>query len=867
MRPRSMPYLLAVAILALAGVMPCPGAGTTRYAPQPPLQIPPLTLDIGFGGVVTPIAPQESLLSARAAATGIAAGKKRPELCPNSGGEFRVTPDLADMQGALFCIGASSAGLNVHFDSDVPFTTVTPLRCVALHGPRAATGTVVTFVARSGRRIGDHVVYDGGRAQCDLGIAFIYAYSVERLNVARSVGPGKSVASRVVTIPWKQLRPGSQTASIMVAVEVCALHEDCTTDQLQVEIPVRVNAAGASLALQYSPYVRIAGPTPAPQATPGRYHRVGLDAAWGWDERDLLMASFAQDQSTVATQRALAQALGISPLAAPSNVQMALAQTLQTNGQPYFTFQAPSSALDDVSLKQTFDTQPYSLSKLGSLASGYLYAFDSEPLKFAAAYGNQAQGRYSGAETVTLSLPTPRPSPEPSPRTLPPQISRTGAMNRLPLQPPPPPAPIVESDTANDPPLVASLSNSYVGSAGTRDAVDAYGLRAHVYRNATATYTGYHALTVDLFGELQHDLQNPWPSPPTSAKAQFAGESASFTSSAADGGESFWQLRETVGAQIDDPNFSPRAGAITWLAPLDGPVVHLTASGAVGPRARYYALDLFGFRLTNTNRDVATQEGVQLTVPLFSAPGWLLAGGTQTQVVSDRMAALEQGLVANYAGAVAEVIPTPAPSGIASTSPRRAQHLDNVSLQSPMIALFHAHAPLDVQYRFVAGYNAGNVTACNSSGSGKALTYQCLLQPTNHLVGGVFLQIDKLGIGATDTPALASNVGSSGAARNVGTSGSLPGAVTAFLTYAGCPALSAAYANAAFPQGVPLPQQGSTISAEMDYPLRVRATTFDLGLGYFNEQPATLGVPGSAGFFATLRLGAATARSGSHCAS
>jgi hypothetical protein len=813
-----------------------------RYLPSPPQHIATLALRLGFGETVSPLSGAE---------------KTKDDKCSGPG-EVLVMPFLKEENGNRFCITASSAGLNVHFVAAIPFVTSSKLLCVKLHGPpEPPSSNLITVIARSGRLVKGEIVYDGGRAECNVGTGFAYALSAETQSNSNLIpagldGGGKA---RTVTVPWKLLLVNQHTTSVMIAVNVCAAKRTCTNDLTEIQIPVTVVNSSAFLSLQYAPYSVVGTAAPAPNATPMRLHRVGVDGTYSWDEQNVIMASFAQDQSGVGTQRAFSQALGLTALALPTIApQMAISQTLQTRSQGMFAFQKASDSLSDQSLRPFFDTQPYSVNKLGSLASGYVYGYDSEQLKASAVYGNQAQGYYSGAESLTFVFTNPSPSPEPSPQAKQPGMVKVSAAAPLPLQPPPVPAPFVEANAANDPPLQLGFIDSYVGSKGARDAVDAFAARVHVFANQAATYDGYHSLNADVFGEVQENQPGGTASAPPSS-SNFAGESTTFTTASTGDRASFLQIRETLGAQIDDYRFSPTAGSVTWLAPLSGPLAHVAASTAQSESGRFYALDLFGFRLTNTLADFASEEGIQGTVPVPTLTGWLVTGGTQTQVVSDRIAALEQGLVSSYVSAIPEVLPTPS-AGKSEPSPRRNQKLSNVLLQSPWQQLI---TPA-VNFEFVLGYNTGLVTGCNTAphSKAKAPLYECSLEHTDHVVGGAFFQIgDKLNFGATDTPALSSNVGnglsSLSASHNVGTTGGLPGSVTAYFTYVGCPQVAVSYANAAFPSGVPLPQQGTTFSGELDYPIIFRAQQIDFAAGYYNELPVSSSAQGSSGAFAAIR--------------
>jgi hypothetical protein len=432
---------------------------------------------------------------------------------------------------------------------------------------------------------------------------------------------------------------------------------------------------------------------------------------------------------------------------------------------------------------------------------------------------------------------------------LPPELQPKGAKAPLALQPPPPPGPFAESLSANDSKLQANLLHSYFGNNGTSAIVDALSLQFHAFAPAAQSYGSYNPIVFDVFSEVQNDQEYSPTAGRHVAVSEYVGESSTVTFSSAADRESYWQVRETLAAQLDDPAFAPSIGSITWLAPLSGPVAHVVASHAAGSAARYVALDLFAFRLTNTNGDIASRASWQATVPLFNAPGWLVSGGTENQVVTDRLAAMQQGLVSGYAAAISQV---DAPGSDAAATTRHNERLANVSLESPLLNL----APWEkLSLQVVAGYDSGDVTSCNQSGgtSAKPL-YVCGLQATNNVVGGVMFSAGKVKLGVTDTPALSANVGPSVAAHNLGATGTLPGSLSAYLSYAGCPTVTVAFANAAFPSGVPLPQQGSTFAIETDVPATAGIFRFDLGIGYYNERPVQNSGPSSTGAFVSLRL-------------
>ncbi len=820
---------VALPVVALACVAAPASTSAVQLSPQP---VPTLVLRLGYNGVVvtaqTP-EPQNTpdplpRLTAVRSASGAHAGGFS---CPKSVVLVAPTPGA---DGNQFCITAATDGLSIAFASPaaLPYASQKTVTCTQLQGvsPSRSLASALVRVGRA-RTEQDTIVYDGARAQCDFNAGFGYAYAVEKQSGAAPVAAGEKNVTRTLSIPWDALHLDGDSRSLMLQF-----------GGYEFLVPLRVFQGSASVSTDYAPYVRLSTPVPAGGAAPARTHDVELNLAFSPNRHHMLAASFAQNQSTVSVQRALSNALSLAPVSVGSPQRMTIGQDLQTQSQTLFTFLQPSNFLEDQSLKSLVDSTPFSVSKLSSLSAGYAYGFSSDPFTAGAFYGVQSAGTYNGGATATFILATPVPSPEP----LPPfarQPTAANAPEHQPLHPPAPPGPFFESGTASTPPFELSFINAFNGSRGARDVIDALAFEAHLYHNQSRSGAEYFAQTFNIFGRLEHDFRTPAGSAPGSI-GEFIGQSATFTSGLSDANSSnYFQLRETIGTQMNDRFFAPSSGTVSWLAPLSGPIAHVTAAFAAGKKARYYALDLLGFRLTNTAGDLAAQEGWQVTIPV-GGPGWLLSGGTETQTVSDRIAAINQGLISSYTQAIAQV---PKPQ-------IRPQRLANVSLLSPWL-----NAGKNWQLELAGGYNTGTVTACGGTTSGKSTTYQCLTVLDSRAVGGIALRDGALVLGATDTSIQSGSVSAGDAARNIGSSGGLPGAVTGYISFTGCPQVSAAYANAAMVSGIPFPQQGSTFSSQLVWPLAFGTERVDMVLGYFNERALADSTFNDSGFSAVLRLG------------
>lgn len=797
-----------------------------------PIAVPTLLVRLNYNGVVTDVRTPEPNNVASLAdpppkiAHFLISGPKLSGVRPVKSLSCKgvsLVPAQPSESGYPFCVSGTTDALTVAFQSRTaaPYATQKTVTCTPLNDA-SSHSAIFSVYARVGRDASGEIVYDGGRAKCDLDPGFDYAYTVEKQSAAQLVSADALGQTRTISIPWSLLHLDDHSRSIML-----------NAGGYQFIIPLKVFEGGASISSDFAPYVRVSTPSPGSQAV--RSRDVEFNFALSPNRHHLLLASFAQNQSTVSVQRALSNALSLAPVSLGSPARMAIGQDLQAQSQTLFTFLQPSVFLEDQTLKGLFDSTPFSVNKLSGLASGYAYGFSSDPFTAGAFYGLQSPGSYSGGTTATFILTTPAPSPEPAP-----QFARAATANEAPqhqaLRPPPPPGPYFESGTESTPPLELAFTNAFNGSKGARDVLDALAFETHLYHNQSSSGSDYSAQTFNLFGRLEHDFHTPAATAPGSI-SQFIGESATFTTSSAS--NRYFQVRETAGVQLNDRFFTPTSGSATWLTPLSGPVAHLTAAFAAGKKAHYYALDLIGFRLTNAAGDLAAQEGWQFTIPLAD-PGWLLSGGTLTQTVSDRIAAINQGLISGYSAAITQV-----PSTLA-----RPQRLANVSVLSPNLDI-GANWKLDL----AAGYNTGTVTACGAASSGRNAKYQCLTVVDNRTVGGISLSHGNLLIGATDTAIQSGALSAGNAARNFGTSGGLPGSVTGYVSLQGCPQVSAAYANAAMVNGIPFPQQGSTLSSQLDYPLAFYNERFDIVLGYFNERALTNPSFNDSGFSAVIRLG------------
>ena len=403
--PRLCPHTLAIIASLLFAAQPA-------SANDPPI----LLLDAGYGDVVTAVGVDPTPAPGQPAEGAVLK-------CPAKEGTFVLVPGTAGSGGITYCITAALAGLSVTFrlPGTVAFVSPATVGCTRLPGAHNLIGVAV----RTGRVVrGRGLVYGHARAECDLDAGFLYALSVETQNDPAFVpNPAhKADAMWTFVIPWNVLQLDPNTTALAI-----------TVNDAQIRIAVRMSRANARYAsADYAPLIRLNTPAPSSAAAPPRLHDVEFNANYNPDRYNLFAASFAQNQSTVATQRALSQVLSLAPVSLPMAPNaVVIGQDLQTQAQSLFAFQQPSTYLEDPNLKSLFDVVPYSVNKLSSLASGYAYGYASRPLKAGAFYGLGGPGTYSRGESITLALPTPAPRETPTPAPTP-SPAPTFGLNEVP---------------------------------------------------------------------------------------------------------------------------------------------------------------------------------------------------------------------------------------------------------------------------------------------------------------------------------------------------------------------------------------------------------------------------------------------------
>jgi hypothetical protein len=468
-------------------------------------------------------------------------------------------------------------------------------------------------------------------------------------------------------------------------------------------------------------------------------------------------------------------------------------------------------------------------------------------------FGLQQPGQFDEAYALTVTVPTPSPrvtpTPLATPTATPPPSTQEG------VAPPllPTPGPIEESKTSHDPLATIALLNSVVSSGTYVDSVSGIAFGTNAYRNTCASEEKYCAFTFHVGGSLQHDADPRTSSPivvaPSNAsQLEFAGQSGSFTqiSSPAGATPHFVQIAEMIGFQQSDPFYSPGAGTITAFAPLGGVVGHLVSSYGAGENGNVFSIDLLGVRLTSVYGDVFTNVAEQLVLPfrIAGSRGWTFNAGMQTESLSDRTAELQQGLAGSY---FAAVYPTAASFGHPVVpAVVRPQTQQNGLVQSPSIPV----GPF--AFQIAGGFQTGFVTNC--APAPKIVT--CATAHDHAGTYAVFVNRSPFafGVATTASASIPGDLAIATTSRYFGSYVNAPGSVTSYFSFTKCIGVTAAYTNAAFPSGIPLPQRGATISTKLFYPFH----NFGVEAGYYNVTNTQNSALNQSGYYTLLRFTAST---------
>lgn len=751
-----------------------------------------VTLEIGFGGAITGVT---STYTAGAVPA-----------CPRPLGALQI-PLFAAARGATaVCAGASAAGLEIEFalpdDAPISFAYPSRLHCVTLDdAPANAMLISATFQTADGRP----------PVRCDVTRAYLYALAVERHGWVTPVllrAPASRWWKSAIVVPWSMLRARERESRLQWHVFAGGQRAPVGGGSIDLTTDGRSGAAS----LSYAPIPQ-AVTTPAPGQRRPRLQEIQSDLFYSPDDHLLLAATFADNDAAANVRRALSQVVSNAILPLPAaRIVLAGPELLNTRTQPLPGFLKPSAALGDDDLRLIADAVPFRLSKIGSLASGYWFGYASDVAKAGAFYGLKQPGQFNEAYGITL-----------------------GGAN-----------------DSGESPATLDLLHSVVANEGYLDDLSGVAAATNFYHHGCIAAGRYCTTAFHLFASTQVDGHPRATSPitvapPNASGFQFAGASGSYTEiRTPDGAPArFVQVAETLGVQEAAPFYAPTGGSIVALSALGGVVGHVVLSYGAGSPENVTSVDVFGSRLTTRYGDAFTDVAEQLTVPFAVAAtaGWSAGAGVHTDTLSSRVAEMQQGLVPSY---FAAVYPTAASVGApVSAAVVRPQTLANVTVASPRFTFQNVR---DTTVQFDGAYQVGSVSACQAV---RAVA-NCSTVHADAATWALFANRRSLGIGISTMPGMSipQDLAIASTPRYFGTYAGTPGAATTYLTYGKCVQATAAYANAAYPSGVPLPQRGTTVSAKIYY--SVRRLGFEAG--YSNALDAQNAALNQSEFYVMFRF-------------
>ena len=812
---------------------------------------------LGFGGSPIKVATPSPKILKRLQTTIPASF---PSLCVVNNDGSVMIPD-----GKELCLTVDGSNLYVHFkigssnllapylDRDGDSKQVL---CIQLPGRRGTSSLSVT------------VEFNKLSLKCDADQAWLYASGQEQRAPFVFVQQDAStkVVTGTMTIPWSllALKP-PKTADKAVPMKIKFLAGDLYAF-VTPRVEVLDGGSGApQITVNYAPIVSFRSPTPMPSQAPNplRLHDVGMDIIYQPNEFNQLWASFAQNDAVVDVDTNVKRIVSGALLPLPSPSAPPPAQILQT--QPYFGYPTGTAPLQDNYVASPLGVAPFDLTKVPSLDMGAAYGYANTSASASLFYGLSQPYWYEAfAGQVTIPSPPPtatlrQPEVLQSPQALPPAVAQGALTSYV--------SPVNEAAAAQMPTQISfidAITKTPAASPAVPSVTSVSGVAFNTtaYQDDCSTSTRHCSAIVQFTANAAYAPSAGYDANYWTAFA----ESATFTQST--NGPRFVQITETLAGQQSSSFFNPIAGDSTAYTPLTGPVGHATLMFGSGNDGVWTA-DFGAYRLANWFGDIATQEDWNVNVPfgrMFS-----IRGGAQTQSISSRIAALQQGIVGSYVKtfSVAPTGPraTPGPQPTIFT-----QNVEDLiaSYKSPQ----RGHEPA---FELDAGALYGSGPICAAVSPSPAMTYVTLptrmatatpgptfgcappsvkkYQFTGAAILGPFPKggsLSGLQLGLVWASAQTySAYGSTGGGPTSSNGTIAPGTITGFASYIGsCLTGQIAYSNVAYVANVSLPQQGSTLSGEVDAPLNL----FDVGLGYFNDIATNTSAQNQRGAYVIFRL-------------
>lgn len=352
-----------------------------------------LTLQLAFGGKVRAISPSAPAGS--------------PLVCPRPLEKLGMPLFAPPSDSATaVCIGASTEGIEVEFSlpskQPIDFEIPSKLNCVTLNTSDRNDVMVKVKVA-----LGD------GRpaVECDIVRSFLYVLAIERSAAVAPAyfrpDPGAHAWKSTIVVPWSVLRVRGHSSRLNVTVYANGAKAPIAAHAIDLTIE---DQSGA-LSLEYAPVWKSVPPSSTRRP---RLHEIGTDAFYDYDQSVIAATTTGNNDAESTVSRALSEVLSGAVIPLPAGrIDTAGPESLVARTETLLAFLKPSYALGDPNLRVFADAEPFRLTRVGSLASGYTLGYLSDIVKTGAFYGLKQGGQFDEAYGLTISTPSVAATPAP----------------------------------------------------------------------------------------------------------------------------------------------------------------------------------------------------------------------------------------------------------------------------------------------------------------------------------------------------------------------------------------------------------------------------------------------------------------------
>jgi hypothetical protein len=747
--------------------------------------------------------------------------------------------------GIRQCLIAEGDGLHLQFVQNLPFTVGSPLTCERFMAQTSGERRFFVRVQIMRRRTPYGLPQD---LICD----FSQVAAFVDLSQEGPIGLGTAKPQLVdILIAWSMIDIDAAADAIMVSDPF-----DPDVDVREVQLAGGGGTVLAWPALQHAAVDPSATPVPAQHVVSGAF--AGMPAYGQTVNGDI-----RQDATVGQIQAAFSNISGLAPTPIPTPSPAPLGQNIQ-HRIAGFSFAYGNPLSNDLAVQTLTAIIPYSPSKsVTSLTTGYAYSGVWKNLSTSAFYDTVSPGVFTSAISATITASTAPPQPSTYIAYRAKQREALYEQQISPLEVTPTPiaqptsaaAPIsfpVESSLINAPPaelfVMKSASALTDPTTNLPDTDNTFALTgaATVYRVNRHDASSYQSGGLQLFGAFQNDAQWLGGTPsPMNQSAWSAGQTATRTLDVFPPGSVIprqLHLSETVGVQKADAYYSPSYGVTNALTPLSGPVGNVSGLasclGAVLCSASFTAL-----RMTNANKDLSAVTDVVGGVAFPGSTSVTVSYDAHVRSESRRIAALESGAVAQYT-----------PALVTNTTPT----LLHGVIQSVSVTPSTFDVSKNSKISLTFAYEWGSDFTCTAN------------PVVTTAVACAVTDLKRVGFVGDYSPAPSLHIGFSSVNVNEinransielysGSYFTAPGSEMAYIIYGDTRGLQvlAAYANANFVTGQPLPEAGKTLTGQVIYDAlfdQREMLSYLICAGYYNQRSDVASVRNQGGYLIGIHL-------------